>query len=85
MSTLLTTVADDHDQSSYAHADADECFIPVSVIRVSNYSIFTAEHDAYLSWLRRLLAMSRKSAGSSGEKKPLAISSMHCFNSMFFS
>jgi len=42
-------------------------------------------HTAYLSLLSKELASSRNSAGSSGEKKPLAISSMHCFNSMFFS
>jgi len=39
-------------------------------------------HSADLSWFSSWLASSRNRAGSSGEKKPLAISSMHCFSSM---
>jgi len=38
-----------------------------------------------LSLLSSVLAISRNSPGSSGEKKPLAISSMHCFSSGLFS
>ena len=44
-----------------------------------------AQSGADLSTFSKLLAKSRNSAGSSGEKKPLAISSMHCFSSMFLS